>query len=51
MVVNETKKALRSMATGKAMGPDELPAELLKLRLSDRSHENLLAFHAIIVAV
>ena len=50
-VVNETKKALRSMATGKAMGPDELPAELLKLRLSDSSHENLLAFHAIIVAV
>ncbi|CAM9660860.1 unnamed protein product, partial [Ascophyllum nodosum] len=29
-VVNETKKALRSMANNKAMGPDELPAELLK---------------------
>ncbi|CAM9718604.1 unnamed protein product, partial [Ascophyllum nodosum] len=30
-VVSETKTALRSMANGKAMGPDELPAELLKL--------------------
>ena len=28
-VVSETKKALRSMANGKAMGPDELPVELL----------------------
>ena len=50
-VVNETKKALRSMANGKAMGPDELPAELLKLGLSDNFHEILLAFHGIIVAV
>ena len=33
------------------MGPDELPAELLKLGLSDSSHEILLAFHDIIVAV
>ena len=49
--VSETKKALRSMANGKAMGPDELPAELLKLGLSDSSHEILLAFHDIIVAV
>ena len=39
------------MANGKAMGPDELPAELLKLGLSDSSHEILLAFHGIIVAV
>ena len=51
-VVSETKKkALRSMANGKAMGPDELPAELLKLGLSDSSPEILLAFHDIIVAV
>ena len=50
-VVSETKKALRSMANGKAMGPDELPVELLKLGLSDSSHEILLAFHDIIVAV
>ena len=50
-VVSETKQALRSMANGKAMGPDELPAELLKLGLSDSSHEILLAFHDIIVAV
>ena len=50
-VVSETKKALRSMANGKAMGPDELPAELLKLGLSDSSHEILLAFHDIIMAV
>ena len=40
------------MANGKAMGPDELPTELLKLELSDScSHEILLAFHDIIVAV
>ena len=39
------------MANGKAMGPDELPAELLKLGLSDSSYEILLAFHDIIVAV
>ena len=39
------------MANGKAMGPDELPAELLKLGLSDSSHGILLAFHDIIVAV
>ena len=50
-VVSETKKALRSMANGKAMGPDELPAELLKLGLSDISQEILLAFYGIIVAV
>ena len=37
-VGNETKKALRSVANGKAMGPDELPAELLKLGISDSSH-------------
>ena len=35
------------MANGKAMGPDELPAEVLKLVLSDSSHEILLAFHII----
>ena len=39
------------MASGKAMGPDELPAELLKLGLPDSSHKILLAFHDIIVAV
>ena len=50
-VVNETKQALRSMAIGKAMGPDELPVELLELGLSDSSHEILLAFHSIIVDV
>ena len=50
-VVSETKKALRSMANGKAMGPDELPAELLKLEFSDSSHKILFAFHGIIVAV
>ena len=50
-VVNESKQALRSMANGKAMGPDELPAELHKLGLSDSSHEILPAFYGIIVAV
>ena len=32
-VVDGTNQALRSMANGKAMGPDELPADLLELRL------------------
>ena len=39
------------MANDKAMGPDELPAGLLKLGLSDSSPEILLAFHDILVAV
>ena len=33
------------------MEPDELPAELLKHEIFDSSHEILLAFHGIIVAV
>ena len=33
------------------MGPDELPSELLKLGLSDSSHEILLAFHGTTVSV
>ena len=32
-VVDETNQALRSMANGKPMGSDELPADLLELRL------------------
>ena len=51
LVGNETKKALRSIANGKAMGPDELPVELLKLGLFDSSRKTLLAFPSIIVAV
>ena len=39
------------MANGKAMGLDELPAELLKLGLSDSFHEILLAFYDIIGVV
>ena len=50
LVVNETTQALKSMTNGKAMGPDELPAELLKLGLSDSYHKIFIAFH-IIVAV
>ena len=50
-VVDETKQALRPMANGKVMGPDELPAELLKLGRSDSSHEILLAFDGILVTV
>ena len=54
LVVNQTKQALRSMANGKAVGPemlpDELPVELLKLGFSDSSHEILLAFQGVIVA-
>ena len=48
-VVNPTEKVQRSMANDKAMGLDELPAELL--RLSDSSHEIFLAYHGVIVAV
>ena len=44
--MSETKKAL-----SKAMGPDKLPAELLKLGLSDSSHEILVALLDIIMAV
>ena len=50
-VVSETKNTLRSMANGKAVGPGELPAQLLKIGLSDSSPEILLAFHDIIGAV
>ena len=32
---NELSKALRSMANAKAVGPDGLPVELLKLRLNN----------------
>ena len=49
--VNEAKKSLSSIANSKATGPDELLAEVLKPRLSDSSHEILLAIHGIIVAV
>ena len=50
-IVNEAKKTLRSIANGKAIGPDKRLAEVLKLRLSESSHEILLALHGIIVAV
>ena len=33
------------------MGPDELPTELLKLGVSESSHEILLAFHGILVTM
>ena len=53
--MDETKQALNSMANGKAMGPDKLPAELLTPGLSDNLHIILLAFHGafhgVIVAV
>ena len=39
--VEEVVRALRQMADGKAMGPDELPSELLKLALT-RNHETWL---------
>ena len=51
LVVDETKPALRSMANGKAMGPDELPAELFQLGRSDSSYERLPAFHGTIMAM
>ena len=50
-VVDVTKQALRSMATDKATGPDERPAELPKLGPFDSSRAILFAFHGIIVTV
>ena len=50
-MVSETKLALRSIADGKAIRPDKLYAELLKLGLTESFHESLLAFHRITVAV
>ena len=48
--VAEVEQVLRQLANGKAMGPDDLPAELLKL--ADRgNHEILRAFHGFILAV
>ena len=48
--VAEVEQALRQLANGKAMGPDNLPPELLKL--ADRgSHEILRAFHGVLLAV
>ena len=46
-VVNETKQVLRYMANRRAMGPNELQAELLTLGLYDSSYEILLALHDI----
>ena len=49
--MDDTKQALRSMVNVKVIGPDELPVGLLKLALSNSSHEIVLAFYGIIVAV
>ena len=42
----EINEALIYMSNGKTMRPGELPAELVKLGLSDSYHGILLAFHA-----
>ena len=47
----EINRALIYMSNGKTMRPGELPAELVKLGLSDSYHGILLAFHGIIVVV
>ena len=49
--MDETKQALKSIANDKAIEPDELPVEMPKLGLPDSSHEILLTFHGIILAV
>ena len=49
--MNETNPALGCMTNGKALGPDEVPAELLKIGHCYSSHEILLAFYGITVAV
>ena len=51
LVVDEINEALIYMSNGKAMRPGELPAELVKLGLSDSSDGILHAFHGIIVVV
>ena len=46
----EVVRALRQMADGKAMGPDELPSELQKLALRG-NREILAALHQLILSV
>ena len=48
--LGETEEAIRGMANSKAVGPDDLPAEVIKLFL-DGDQGLLYDFHAIIVAV
>lgn len=36
----ETTHVVRSMANRKEIGPDELPADLLKLILDDNDHDH-----------
>ena len=47
---NEVEEAIRALANRKAVGPDGLPAELLKV-LADEELNTLGKFHDIIVAV
>ena len=49
--MDETNECLRHVSNGKAMSPGDLPAELVKLGLSDSSHGILLVSHGIIVVV
>ena len=49
--IDETADAIRSLSNGKAVGPDELPAELLKILLDGNDTSGLQRFHAIIVDI
>ena len=48
--VEEVVQALRQMAGGKVMGPDDLPSELLKLVLRG-NQEILAALHELVLSV
>ena len=47
----EVEEAIRALANRKAVGPDGLPAELLKVLADERDLDTLGKFHDIIVAV
>ena len=51
LTIDETADAIRSLLNGKAVGPVELPAELLKILLDGNDTSGLQRFHAIIVDI
>ena len=45
------EEAIRAMANNKAVGPDGLPVELLKVLVDEGDSDNLASFYEIVVAV
>ena len=45
------EEAIRAMANNKAVGPDGLPVELLKVLVDEGDSDNLDSFYKIVVAV